>query len=109
MASAARSPSIWLFSFCLTISSAVSVGTFAFCSAALTSACDMNGTPSASWVCACDTTLLGTLGLFSMPVRNDAVIAEMSRAGECCADRRAELGAGVLEPADLAALLVGYR
>ena len=40
----------------------------------------MNGTPPASWVCACETTLSGTLGLFSMPVKNDAVIAEMSTA-----------------------------
>ena len=38
MASAARSPSIWLFVFCLTISSAVAGGTFAFFSAALASA-----------------------------------------------------------------------
>ena len=33
---------------------------------------------------------------------------DQHRAGECRADRRAELGAGVLEPADLTALRVGW-
>ena len=80
MASEARSPSIWLCLLTLMISLAVAEGTFALESAALTSASDMNGTPLASSVFAFETTLDGTLGLFSMPVKNAAVIAEMSTA-----------------------------
>ena len=63
MVSAARSPSVWVFSFWLTISSAVAEGKFALCSAAWASASEMNGTPAASWFCAWETTLSGTLGV----------------------------------------------
>ncbi len=40
----------------------------------------MNGAPAARLVCAWVTTRSGTAGLFAMPVRNDAVSAEMSTA-----------------------------
>ena len=70
----------------------------------------MNGTPPPSFVWACATTLSGTSGLFWMPgEERRGQRGDEHGAGQRGADRRAELRAGVLEAADLAALLVGHR
>ena len=81
MASAARSPSIWLFSFCLTISSAVSRRDVRLLQRGLEVGVGHERHAARELrLCLATTTLAGTLGLFSMPVKNEAVIAEMSTA-----------------------------
>ena len=70
----------------------------------------MNGTPLVSSVCAFDVRSSGTAGLLAIPVKNEVVSADMRIApDERGPDRDPEVRDGVLEPADLAALLVGQR
>ncbi len=70
----------------------------------------MNGTPVASSTCAFDDTSCGTAGFEWMPVKNDAVSAEMSTAPASAVPIEApRLVTRVLDAADLAALLVGHR
>ena len=70
----------------------------------------MNGTPLVSSVCAFDVRSFGTAGLLAIPVKNDAVSADMRIApDERGPERDPEVGEGVLEATDLAALLVGQR
>ena len=70
----------------------------------------MNGTPLVSSVCAFEERSSGTAGLLSMPVKNDAVSADISTAPASAVPiEMPEVGEGVLEAADLAALLVGHR
>ena len=107
---ATRSPSIRLCSFVCTIASAVRGGTCASESAVFRSASEMNGTPPARFVCALAATRSGTAGLFWTPVRNEAVSAEMRTAPASAVPIDApSCVPGVLDSADLAALLVGHR
>jgi len=77
---AARSPWIWLSAFASATASIVAGGTFAAVSAALRSASETNGTPSASCICACDSRVAGISGLSWMIAKNEALSAEMSTA-----------------------------
>ena len=63
----------------------------------------MNGMPPARLVCALEVTLWGTLGLFWMPVRKDAVSAEMRIAPARAVPIRI-IGGGDPEPLRRAAL-----
>ena len=107
---AARRPSIRLPALFSVTASAVEAGTPASESCASRSASDVNGIPAASSVSAWLAKPSGTAGLFWMPVKNEAVSAEIeNRTRQRRPDRGAELRAGVLQPTHLAALLVGNR
>ena len=106
----ARSPSRRASAFSSTMASPSPAGTPASSSAASRSASEMNGTPLVSSVCAFDERSSGTSGLLSMPVRNDAVSAEISTAPASAVPiEMPRFDDGVLQAADLAALLVGHR
>ena len=71
-------------------------------SAAERSLSDTKGTPAASWTSAFSVTDRGTSGLSAMPDRKVLVRADDQHgAHQRGSDRRAEIGGGVLQPADL--------